>query len=89
MNNKEPWDKEKLLEWQKFWDSEMGKEALKKMESLKQQCLTLALQVNNPDAVNFYVGRAGGIDLVLQDINAGFNALKELIEKEDKKTAKK
>ena len=74
----QPWDKTKLEEWKKFWDSEMGQEALKKMRNLKDQCLNLSMQPTDPNVAAYYVGRAGGIDLVLQDIQAGFNALEEL-----------
>ena len=84
MNN-QSWDKAKLEEWKMFWESEMGKEALNKMQTLKEQCLTLAMTPTDPNAVAFYVGRAGGIDLVLQDIQAGINALEGLAEKEEKK----
>lgn len=84
MNN-QSWDKAKLEEWKKFWESEMGVEALNKMQTLKEQCLTLAMTPTDPNAVAFYVGRAGGIDLVLQDIQAGINALEGLAEKEGKK----
>lgn len=88
MNN-QPWDKAKLEEWKKFWNSEMGQEAINKMQTLKDTCLRFALEATVPDQVNFYVGRAGGIDLVLTDIDAGFRALDELKEKEAKPKAKK
>lgn len=78
------WGIDKLSEWKSFWDSEMGKEAINKMLTLKTQCLELAMQPADPNAVNFYVGRAGGIDLVLQDIQAGFDSLEQLKEKEGK-----
>ena len=80
MDNK-AWDKPKLQEWKKFWESEMGQEALAKMLHIKDLCLTHALEQTDPDAVAFFVGRAGGVDLVLQDIQAGINALNG---KEDK-----
>lgn len=90
MNNEGPWNKTKLEEWKKFWDSEMGQEALKKMNNLKQQCLNLAMQPTDPNTVNFYTGRAAGIDVVLQDIQAGFDALAKEKEKEkEDKPAKK
>ena len=79
----QPWDKAKLEEWKKLWESEMGQEALKKMRSLKEQCLNMSMQPIDPNAIAFYVGRAGGIDLVLQDIQAGITAFEEL-GKEDK-----
>ena len=77
MDNK-PWDKARLTEWKKFWDSEMGQEALSKMRHLKELCLTHAMTPTDPNTVAYYVGRAGGIDLVLRDIEAGFTALEEL-----------
>ena len=74
MDNK-AWDKPKLQEWKKFWESEMGQEALAKMLRIKDLCLTHALEQTDPDTIAFFVGRAGGVDLVLQDIQAGVNAL--------------
>jgi hypothetical protein len=88
MNN-QPWDKAKLEEWKKFWDSEMGQEAINKMKTLKDTCLRFALEVAEPEKVTFYVGRAAGIDLVIADIEAGFRALDETKEKEAKQKAKK
>lgn len=88
MDKQKAWDKAKLEEWKKFWESEMGQEALNKMQSLKDQCLQLSMTPTDPNAVNYYVGRAGGIDLVLQDIKAGFAALDNLTEKEEKKDKK-
>ena len=82
MENK-PWDKAKLEEWKKFWESDMGKEAIDKMQRLKNQCFELSMQPTDPNAVAYYIGRAGGIDLVLQDIQAGITALEEF-GKEDK-----
>lgn len=81
MDNK-AWDKPKLQEWKKFWESEMGQEAIAKMNYIKGLCLSHALEETAPDAIAFFVGRAGGVDLVLQDIQAGINALDG---KEDKK----
>ena len=36
-NKNKAWDKAKLSEWKKFWESEMGVEALKKMDILKNK----------------------------------------------------
>ena len=77
----QPWDKAKLEEWKKFWESEMGQEALAKMKSLKMRCLDFAVQAKT-DEVTFYVGRAAGIDLILQDIEAGIRAANEAKKKE-------
>ena len=80
MDNK-AWDKPKLQEWKKFWESEMGQEALAKMRAIKEQCSNDSMGQANPDMIAAYVGRAAGIELVLQDIQVGINAANE---KEDK-----
>ena len=73
MDNK-PWDKAKLEEWKKFWESEMGQEALSKMRQIKDQCLHDSMMQSDPNFISAYVGRAAGIELVLQDIQVGINA---------------
>lgn len=73
MDNK-PWDKAKLDEWKKFWESEMGQEALAKMRKIKEQCLADSMGQADPNFVSAYVGRAAGVELVLQDIQAGIDA---------------
>ena len=83
MNN-QSWDKAKLEEWKKFWESEMGKEALAKMKALKEQCLNVALNPTDPNVIAFYVGRAGGIELVIQDIQAGIRAAEEAKKEQEK-----
>ena len=85
----QPWDKAKLKEWKEFWDSEMGQEAIKKMTNLKNQCFDFALGQSDPNGIAFYIGRAGGIDLILQDIEAGFKALEEMGKEDEQKKDKK
>lgn len=77
MDNEESkaWDKQKLQEWKKFWESEMGQEAIKKMRAIKEQCLGDAMGEADPNLVAAYVGRAAGVELILQDIQAGITAL--------------
>ena len=77
------WDKAKLEEWKKFWESDMGKEALAKMQAIKEQMLTEAINQVDTKMITACVGRAAGIDLIMQDIQAGFNALANLKEKEE------
>ena len=84
----QPWDKAKLEEWKKFWESEMGREAIKKMCQIKDQLLNEALGQADPNTVAAYIGRAAGVEMILQDIEAGFTALEEL-GKEDEKNSKK
>ena len=81
---KEAWDKAKLEDWKKFWESEMGQEAIDKMIAIKEQMINNSMAQSNADLVSAFVGRAAGIELILQDIKAGFDALDEL-KKEDKK----
>ena len=80
------WDTPKLKEWKKFWESEMGQEALKKMRAIKEQCLNDSMGQADPNYVAAYVGRAAGVELILQDIQAGIIALeqREEEEKQDK-----
>ena len=82
MDKKEPWTPGKLGEWKLFWESEMGKEALKKMESLRSQLLEQAQMVNKPEDIQFYVGRAAGVGIVLLDIETGIKAAEEAQKKE-------
>ena len=82
--DKQAWDKAKLEEWKKFWESEMGQEAIAKMQAIKENMLSNAMGQLNPDAIAACVGRAAGIDLILQDIEDGFIALGNA-GKEDKK----
>lgn len=80
----EAWGKDRLAEWKNFWESEMGKEAIKRMVEIREHYLDLAMQQTDPNNTNFCVGRAGGVDLVLQDIQAGIASLDKYKEKEGK-----
>lgn len=71
------WDLAKLEEWKKFWESEMGCEALKKMRAIKEQCLNDSMTQSDPHLISAYVGRAAGVELILQDIQAGLTALSQ------------
>ena len=82
------WDKAKLEEWKNFWDSEMGQEAIKRMQYLREQQINNSMTQSDTGMIAAFVGRAAGIEMVLQDIDGGFNALKEL-EKEEEKDKKK
>ena len=73
----QPWDKAKLEEWKNFWESEMGKVAISKMENLKAQCLDASMKTDDLDRMSYYVGRAGGAEMILEDIRAGIRAATE------------
>lgn len=82
------WDKAKLEEWKNFWDSEMGQEAIKRMQYLREQQINNSMTQSDTGMIAAFVGRAAGIEMVLQDIDGGFNALKQM-EKEEEKDKKK
>ena len=79
------WDTSKLKEWKKFWESEMGQEALNKMRKIKEQCINDSMTQADPNFISAYIGRAAGIELVLQDIQAGIAALEQRKEEEKAK----
>lgn len=82
------WDKAKLEEWKNFWNSEMGQEAIKRMKYLREQQINNSMTQSDTGMIAAFVGRAAGIEMVLQDIDGGFNALKQM-EKEEEKGKKK
>ena len=88
MEKQEPWSKAELEDWKKFWESEMGQRALEKMRNIKQQLIDASMSQADVNSIAAYVGRAAGIEMVIEDIEAGFDALAKLTEKEEK-TAKK
>ena len=80
----QPWDKAKLAEWKKFWESEMGKESIAKMKQLKTELLEESMRRIQADEVNWCVSRAAGIQIVLDDIQTGV-----LMAEEEAKNAEK
>ena len=74
--------KKRYGEWKRFWESEMGKIALAKMEQLKNGQLDVAMdlstnaQVPNDSAILAAVNRARGIELVIGDIKHGIELAK-------------
>lgn len=81
----QPWDKAKLEEWKKFWESEMGQESLKKMESIKDHWVSEALRQTDPNVIAACAGRAAGVEIIMQDIKAGFDALEKLGKEDEEK----
>ena len=79
------WPKAKVEEWTKFWGSEMGQEALNRINAIKQMQIDLAMTQGEPNLVAAYIGRAAGVEMILQDIQAGFDVVKG----EEAKTEKK
>ena len=88
----QPRDRAKCEEWAKFWESEMGQEAIARMESIRDQKIKESMGQADAALVAAFVGRAAGIEMILQDIQAGFDMLaryKEQEEKEGKQPKKK
>ncbi len=85
MDSNKAWDKAKLSEWKRFWESEMGVEALKKMEALKNNCIEQAMGTASNETIAGFVARAAGIELVMQDILTGIQIADKELEKEGRK----
>lgn len=75
MNKEEVWDKAKLQEWKKFWESEMGQEAIKKIVAIKEDYTNKSMTSSDPNWIAACIGRAAGVELVLQMIETGLVAL--------------
>ena len=85
--DKQSWDKwpaEKVAEWQKFWKSETGKEAINRIMAIKQMQIDNSMTQGDPNLIAAYIGRAAGIEMILFDIQAGIKAAEELKDKEVK-----
>jgi hypothetical protein len=89
MRRDEEWDNAKFYQWEKFWQSSMGKEAMAKFEALKRENLDFCMReslAGRTDTVLAAVSRAAGIDIIIEDIRAGIAIAKERRkEDEDKK----
>lgn len=80
-------ERAKLVAWKKLWESDAGKDAIERMERLKEQNLLTAMNVNtnvvNPaEWVQTFTSRAAGIQLVLDEIARGIQLLEEEQRKE-------
>ena len=84
----QPWDSAKLADWKRMWESDMGKEAIAKFQSIREYYIDSSLGQTNPDVITALVGRAAGVDAVLQDIQTGIDAANKAAEKEGKATKK-
>lgn len=84
MNN-QPWNKDQLKEWAKFWQSDIGVAYLEKLDNTKQLILDAVMNNTDKEMLSNLAGRAAGVALVIEDIKAGIEAGKE----EDKKAKKK
>lgn len=64
------WSKEEMAELKKFWQGEIGKKYIKRMEDTKKQLLQASMGSAEPNAAFRYSAIANGFDSVLQDIEA-------------------
>lgn len=70
----ESWSKEEMTELRKFWQGEIGKKYIKRMEDTRKQLLQASMGSTEPNASFRYSCIANGFDSVLQDIEAVINA---------------
>ncbi|MBR3254217.1 hypothetical protein IKF88_00585 [Candidatus Saccharibacteria bacterium] len=78
------WSKEEMTELRKFWQGEIGKKYIKRMEDTRKQLLQAAMGQVEPNASFRFACIANGFDSVLQDIEAVVDA-----ENKDKEGAAK
>lgn len=82
------WDKAKIADWKRFWESDIGQEYLAKLEEVKQMLfVNIMNSVDKEGTIMNLAGRAAGIEIVIQDIKQGIIAANEN-EKEDKAAKK-
>lgn len=70
----ESWSKEEMTELRKFWQGEIGKKYIKRMEDTRKQLLQASMGSTEPNAAFRFSAIANGFDSVLQDIEAVINA---------------
>lgn len=76
--------KAEVADFTRFWQSDVGKKYIKKMEETKKQLLEAAMGSLDRDYVFRSTAIANGFDSVLRDIDAIINN-----KEEEEKTAKK
>lgn len=79
-------NKAELADFKRFWEGEVGKKYLKKIEETKKQLLDAAMSSVDRDYVYRSTAIANGFESVLQDIKATIENKEE--EKTDKKADK-
>lgn len=77
-----------LADFKRFWESEVGKKYIKKMEETRKQLLQMAMGANDRDQSFRTVSIANGFDSILQDIEATIKTAEEKA-KENKPEKKK
>lgn len=75
--------KAELADFKRFWESEVGKKYIKKIEETKNQLLNAAMGTADKDYVFRSVSIANGLESVLLDIKATISDVNKQ-EKEEK-----
>ena len=68
------WSKEETDALRKFWQGDIGKKYLKRIEDTKKQLLQAAMGSGSPDESFKFAMIANGFDSVLQDIKAAVDS---------------
>ena len=78
--------KAELADFKRFWEGEIGKKYIKKMEKTKEQLLEVAMKSIDRDQGAYHAAVANGIDSILLDIQATIDNTSK--EGKETKTAK-
>lgn len=77
--------KAELADFKRFWESEVGKKYIKKMEETKKQLLDAAMGSMDTDYILRSTAIANGFQSVLSDIEATINGMENNKKKKEGK----
>lgn len=80
-------NKAELAYFKRFWESEVGKKYIKKMEETKKQLLQAAMGTPVAEQSMYHSAVANGFESVIRDIEATIKTANE--KSKEEKTAKK
>lgn len=78
--------KTELADFKRFWESEVGKKYIDKMNRTKDQLLEAAMGAPDRDGSAYYSHIANGVGSIIKDIDALINATEEKKEAKAKDT---
>ena len=79
------WDKAQIAEWGVFWQSEVGKNYLKKLEDVKMMIFSNIMNASDKELLSNLAGRAAGVEIIIQDIQQGILTANEQRKEEKEK----
>lgn len=85
-NNEIKRDDKFKVQWLKLWESEIGKVALQDFKDIVAQLTENAMKAQTQEQAMYFIGRAAGVEYVVEYIEAGKIA-GEAVEKEAHKKA--